>query len=182
MEDVVLNRVVKYGWVVWFTGVPASGKTTIAAHLVDGLRSRGASVVALDGDELRTGLCSDLSFSDDDRDENVRRAGFVAELVARSGSIAVCTFVSPYIRSRRKVRELLPAGRFLEVFVRCPLSVCRDRDPKGLYRLQEIGEIVGLTGVDAPYESPLDPELVIDSDRMEAAHAACLVERLMVER
>ena len=177
-----MNEMVKFGWVIWFTGVPASGKTTIANHLVARLRSDGASVVALDGDELRTGLCSDLNFSDLDRNENVRRAGFVAELVARSGSIAVCTFVSPFARSRLEVRNLLPADRFLEVFVRCPLAVCRERDPKGLYKMQKTGKVAGLTGVDAPYEPPLDPEVVIDSDRMKPERAARIVERLMVER
>ena len=168
------------GPVVWLTGVPAAGKTTIAMHLAGRLRARAAAVVSVDGDELRAGLCADLGFSEPDREENIRRAGRVAELVARSGVIVICALVSPYERSRRQVRELLPPGRFIEVYVRCPLAVCRQRDPKGLYRRQRAGELTGLTGVDAPYEPPSSPELTVDSDRTSAEEAAAAIERLLL--
>lgn len=166
------------GTVIWLTGLPAAGKTTIAVHLARRLRARGVVAVILDGDELRAGLCTDLGFSELDREENIRRAGCVAELISRSGVIAICALVSPYARLRKQVRDFLPSGRFIEVYVRCPLSVCRQRDPKGLYRRQRSGELTGLTGVDAPYELATDPELIVDSDRTTAEESAATIERL----
>ena len=171
---------IKFGSVVWLTGLPASGKTTIATHLACRLRTLGVVVVTLDGDDLRTGLCVDLGYEKPDREENIRRAGWVAELVSRSGATVICSLISPFACSRRWVRELLPSGRFIEVYVRCPLAVCQQRDPKGLYRLQRAGKINGLTGIDAVYEAPSSPEIIVDSDCTTATEAAQAIERLIL--
>jgi bifunctional enzyme CysN/CysC len=125
----------------------------------------------LDGDQLRHGLCGDLSFSPADRAENIRRAGEVARLFFEQGAIILCAFVSPYARDRARVRELLPPGRFLEVFVRASVDTCRQRDPKGLYSRAGAGDVRQLTGVSAPYQEPTAPELILDTERLGVAEA-----------
>ncbi len=148
------------GLTVWLTGLPSSGKTTLAVGLAERLRQAGHRVEVLDGDVVRTHLTKDLGFSRRDRAENVRRVGFVAHLLSRNGVVAICALVSPYRQERDEVRAL-HAGRFCEVYVAAPLEVCAARDVKGLYARQRAGMLHGLTGVDDPYEPPLDPEVVV---------------------
>jgi adenylylsulfate kinase len=145
---------------VWLTGLPSAGKTTIADALARRLLAEGYPVEVLDGDVLRELLGRDLGFCRADRDENVRRVGFVANLLSRHGVVAVCALVSPYRATRDEVRAL-HGPRFFEVHVAAPWEVCVHRDVKGLYVRQRAGEITALTGVDDPYEAPLHPELVV---------------------
>ena len=151
------------GATIWLTGLPASGKTTIAAALEKELNQRGLYAYRLDGDNIRHGLNRDLGFSREDREENIRRIGEVASLFADSGGIAITAFISPYLSDREKIRKLHQKARllFLEVFVDAPLQICEQRDPKGLYRKARGGEIKGFTGIDDPYEAPLHPDLVL---------------------
>ncbi len=149
--------------VVWFTGVSGSGKSTIAGELERRLWQAGKSVVRLDGDDLRHGLNADLGFGREDRRENIRRTGHVARLLYDFGHIVLCTFISPYREDRDRVRALFPEGGFVEVYVKVSPGEARRRDPKGLYARADAGEIRGFTGVDAPYEEPERPDLVIDS-------------------
>lgn len=148
---------------VWFTGLPCSGKTTIADRVAEVLREKGHKVERLDGDIVRKSLTSDLGFSKEDRDENIKRVTFVAKLLTRNGVKVLATFVSPYIERRRKSREEI--GEFMEVYVRCPVDECMKRDVKGMYRKALAGEITGFTGVDDPYEEPPNPELILDTDK-----------------
>ncbi|MCA9653599.1 MAG: adenylyl-sulfate kinase [Myxococcales bacterium] len=151
------------GALVWFTGLSGAGKSTVA-NLVDRkLHAKGRHSVLLDGDLVRTGLCADLSFSPSDRAENVRRIGEVGRLFAQTGVLALVAVIAPYNRDRQRARERMRDGRFVEVFVDAPLSVCEERDPKGLYAKARAGEITDFTGVDAPYEAPQQPEVHLDS-------------------
>jgi bifunctional enzyme CysN/CysC len=145
--------------VVWFTGLPAAGKSTIANLVEAGLHARGVHTALLDGDNVRHGLNRDLGFTEPDRVENIRRIGEVAKLMLDAGLIVLCAFISPFRAERRMVRELLGSGEFIEVFVDTPLEECIARDPKGLYRRALAGEIKNFTGVDQPYEAPENPEL-----------------------
>jgi adenylylsulfate kinase len=146
------------------TGLPASGKSTLAGLIEASLFEAGCSVVRLDGDNLRLGLCGDLHFGDGDRRENLRRAGYVAQLLFGYGHIVLCSFVSPFRRDRDFIRGLFPPESFAEVFVRCPLRICEERDPKGLYRRARNHQILKMTGIDSPYEDPLNPELIADTE------------------
>ena len=148
------------GLTVWLTGLPSAGKTTIARALEKRLLVTGHRVEVLDGDVLRTHLTRGLGFSREDREENVRRIGFVAHLLSRNGVVAVVSVISPYRAVRDELRQLHD-GRFFEVHVATPVEVCSQRDVKGLYAKQRAGELTGLTGVDDPYEAPLRPEAVI---------------------
>ncbi|MFN3076125.1 MAG: adenylyl-sulfate kinase [Alphaproteobacteria bacterium] len=150
------------GGVVWLTGLPGSGKTTLAEGLGERLSGLGWRVRVLDGDRLRGGLCADLGFSPRDRAENLRRAGEVAALFVEAGFIVVAAFVSPCQADRDRVRGRIP-GAFHEVHLRASLEVCEQRDPKGLYRKARAGQIVDFTGISAPYEVPLHPELGLDT-------------------
>lgn len=150
--------------VIWLTGLSGSGKSTIAKALDNTLFGLGCHTAVLDGDNLRHGLCRDLSFSDKDRNENIRRVGEVARILYDHGSIVVCTFISPSRRQRDVVRSIIPQGRFLEVFVRCSLKTCIHRDPKGLYKKAIDGKINEFTGISSPYEEPLDPEIIADTE------------------
>jgi adenylylsulfate kinase len=170
------------GCVVWLTGLSGSGKSTIARALERRLAGRGRLAYVLDGDNFRHGLAGDLGFSPSDRQENIRRAGEVAALLADAGVIAVAAFISPYRQDRQRARSAAPAGRFVEVFVDAPLAECERRDPKGLYRRARAGELADFTGVTAPYEPPESPELVLDAagrspERCAADLEACLDER-----
>jgi adenylyl-sulfate kinase len=149
------------GFVVWFTGLSGSGKTTLAAHLEIRLRQCGAQVELLDGDVIRTHLSKGLGFSREDRDENIRRIGFVAELLVRNGIIAIVAAISPYRATRREIRSRV--HKFVEIYIDCPMDVLLARDVKRLYRKALAGEIINFTGVSDPYEPPLNAELVIDS-------------------
>ncbi len=152
--------------VVWLTGYSGSGKTTVAKSLVQSLFSRDIRVMMLDGDNVRHGLCRDLGFSDADRSENIRRVGEAAKLFFDQGNIVVCTFISPFREDRDFVRSLFPVGAFVETYVKCDLNVCRKRDPKGLYKKAETGEIPEFTGVTSPYEEPRNPEITVETDIM----------------
>lgn len=152
------------GVVVWLTGLSGSGESTIAIALEKALIDEGRLCYRLDGDNLRHGLNKDLGFSPDDRRENIRRVAEVAALFCDAGLITLVSFISPYRDMRRFARERIGADRFLEIHVRAGLDTCRSRDPKGLYRKAEAGEITDFTGVDAPYEEPESPELLVDTE------------------
>jgi adenylylsulfate kinase len=147
------------GVVVWLTGMSGAGKSTIARAFVEQLQTQGLQAILLDGDILRTGLNSDLGFSDVDRTENLRRVAHVAALFCEQGFIAVTATISPEPEHRRDARRIVGKHRFVEVFVSAPLEVCEKRDPKGLYRRARRGEIPGFTGVDAPYHPPATPDV-----------------------
>jgi sulfate adenylyltransferase len=154
------------GVVLWLTGLSGCGKSTIATELEKTLFEKGANVFILDGDNVRHGLNGDLGFSPEDREENIRRIGEVAHLFAEAGTIAITSFISPYIKDRDKARSLNDEGDFVEVYVKAPLTVCEDRDPKGLYKKARDGVIPEFTGVSAPYEEPKNPEIVIETDKL----------------
>jgi adenylyl-sulfate kinase len=154
------------GVVIWLTGLSGSGKSTVAVELQAQLFEAGCQVFILDGDNIRHGLNKDLGFSPEDREENIRRIGEVAKLFADAGIIAITSFISPYRKDRDINRELLPKGEFVEVYVQAPLNVCEERDPKGLYKKARAGIIPEFTGISAPYEEPLHPEIVIDTDKL----------------
>jgi adenylylsulfate kinase len=145
------------GVTVWFTGLSGAGKSTIAQALADKLKSEGYSLEILDGDIVRTNLTKGLGFSREDRDENIRRIGFVSHLLTRNGVIVLVSAISPYREVREEVRDRI--GDFLEVYVSAPLDVCEERDVKGLYKRARAGEIKGFTGIDDPYEAPLNPDI-----------------------
>ena len=167
---------------IWLTGLPASGKSTIADLVERELHARGVRTFLLDGDNLRHGLNRDLGFTDADRVENLRRAGEVARLMVDSGAVVICAFISPFRSERRMVRELFPSGDFLEVFVDASFEVCAERDPKGLYAKARRGEIRNFTGVDWPYEPPEQAELVLDTASMNPEEAARRVLTLLEPR
>jgi adenylyl-sulfate kinase len=151
------------GFAVWFTGLSGAGKSTLAERLVCRLRNEGAKVELLDGDIVRTHLSQGLGFSREDRDTNIRRIGFVTELLSRNGVIAVVAAISPYRNVRDEVKRRI--DRFVEVYVECPIEVLTERDTKGLYKRALAGEIGNFTGISDPYEAPLDPSVVVRSDR-----------------
>ncbi|KAK7252770.1 hypothetical protein RIF29_36964 [Crotalaria pallida] len=149
------------GCVIWLTGLSGSGKSTLACALSRSLHSRGKLTYILDGDNIRHGLNRDLSFSAEDRSENIRRIGEVAKLFADAGVICITSSISPYQKDRDACRALLPEGYFIEVFIDVPLDVCEARDPKGLYKLARAGKVKGFTGIDDPYEPPCSCEIVL---------------------
>jgi adenylyl-sulfate kinase len=151
------------GFVLWFTGLPCSGKTTIADAVAKELKGMNLKVERLDGDIVRQGLTRDLGFSKEDRDKNIERVTFVAKLLSRNGVATLVSFVSPYREKRRHARE--ETTNFIEVFAKCPIEVCKKRDVKGMYAKALRGEIKDFTGVDDPYEEPIDPEIVIETDK-----------------
>ena len=152
------------GFTLWFTGLSGAGKSTLSHEIATALQSRGRHVERLDGDEVRTRLSRGLGFSKDDRDENIRRIGFVARLLSRSGAVAIAAAISPYRELRDEVRRDHEAP-FVEVFVECPLDVLVKRDPKGLYAKALQGQIPNFSGVSDPYEPPLTPEITVHTDR-----------------
>lgn len=155
------NLLQQRGCVIWITGLSGSGKSTLACALSHSLHSRGKLTYVLDGDNLRHGLNRDLSFGADDRAENIRRVGEVAKLFVDAGVICIASLISPYRKDRDACRALLPKGDFIEVFMDAPLQLCEARDPKGLYKLARAGKIKGFTGIDDPYERPLNCEIVL---------------------
>ena len=157
--------------VIWFTGLSASGKSTIAGALEQILTRQGYHTYLLDGDNVRHGLCKDLGFSDEDRKENIRRVGEVAKLAADAGLIVLAAFISPFRSDRRIVRDILPEKQFVEVFVDTPIKVCKQRDPKGLYEKAERGEIKQFTGIDSPYEKPEAAEVHLEGGAQSVAES-----------
>jgi adenylylsulfate kinase len=150
------------GVTVWFTGLSGAGKTTISRTLANKLKSYGYKVETLDGDVVRQNLTKGLGFSKEDRDENIRRIGFVAELLTRNQVIVLVAVISPYREVRQEVRERI--GNFVEVYANAPLEMCEQRDVKGLYKKARTGEIKNFTGIDDPYEAPLSPEVECRTD------------------
>ena len=151
--------------VAWLTGLPGSGKSTIAYTLEQRLYAEGRRVVVLDGDRVRSGLSHDLGFSDDDRHEQLRRVGEVAALFVETGTIVIAALITPRTADRVWLRQRFGAADLLEVYCRCPAAVCAERDPKGHYARAKAGSMSGFTGVSAPYEPPAHPDLVLDTDR-----------------
>jgi adenylylsulfate kinase len=168
------------GAIVWFTGLSGAGKTTLNQETASRLRDRGLKVESLDGDLVRQNLTKGLGFSKEDRDENIRRIGFVAHLLARNGVIVLVSAISPYRAIRDEIRA--KGSTFVEVFVNAPVEVCEQRDVKGLYRKARAGEIRGFTGVDDPYEAPLSPEVEcrtdVESVEESVAKVMAALERL----
>ncbi|HOV61974.1 MAG TPA: adenylyl-sulfate kinase [Candidatus Hydrogenedentes bacterium] len=169
------------GAVVWFTGLSGSGKSTIARALEEALFERGVRSYVLDGDNIRHGLNKNLGFSPEDRQENIRRIGEVAKLFADAGLVAITAFISPYRADRDQARAI-NGDDFIEVYVACALEVCESRDPKGLYQKARAGQIPEFTGISAPYEPPLNPELVVDSAALSVPEAVNRVLSLLEER
>ncbi|KAK4477443.1 hypothetical protein RD792_016666, partial [Penstemon davidsonii] len=162
------------GCVIWITGLSGSGKSTLACALSRSLHARGKLAYILDGDNCRHGLNSDLSFKAEDRAENIRRTGEVAKLFADAGVICIASLISPFRKERDTCRALLPEGDFIEVYMDVPLQVCESRDPKGLYKLARAGKIKGFTGIDDPYEPPLNSEVCVSMtcSKISYAHEA----------
>lgn len=165
---------------MWFTGLSAAGKTTLSKAVCERLRANGYKVELLDGDAVRRHLCKDLGFSKPDRDENIRRIGFVAELLSRNGVIALVAAISPYREVRDEQRRRIRA--FVEVYVNAPLEVCEQRDQKGLYKKARAGQLPGFTGIDDPYEPPLNPEVECRTDRETVAESIEKVLRCLETR
>ncbi len=149
---------------IWFTGLSGSGKSTLAVELEHELYKLSVHSYILDGDNIRHGLNKDLGFADEDREENIRRIGEVARLFVDAGIIVITAFISPFRKDRDNVRKLFDKNQFIEIFVDCDLKTCEERDPKGLYKKARQGEIKDFTGIDSPYEEPLNPELKLYND------------------
>ena len=167
--------------VIWFTGLSGSGKSTLAQAVQGALFERGCQVFVLDGDNIRHGLNKDLGFSPEDREENIRRIGEVANLFADAGMIAMTAFISPYRADRDKARAVAE-GKFIEIYVQCDLDVCEQRDPKGLYKKARAGDIPEFTGISAPYETPEAAELVVDTSHTPLEECAALVLGYLEQR
>ena len=161
------------GFTIWFTGLSGAGKSTIAEKLEPVLRQRGCKVEQLDGDIVRTHLSKGLGFSKEDRDTNIRRIGFVAHLLSRNGVAVICSAISPYREIRDENRAMI--GDFVEVYAKCPIDVLAERDVKGLYKKAIAGEIKNFTGVSDPYEEPLNPEVVVETDKETVDESAAKI-------
>jgi len=159
------------GGVVWLTGLSAAGKSTIAVELERELFRRGCQAFMLDGDSVRMGLCSDLDFSRRGRHENIRRVGEVTKLFSEAGFICIAAFISPHRADRENVRKIMSGGNFIEVFVNAPLAICEERDPKGLYAKARSKKIKNFTGISAPYDPPLNPEIELRTDQLSVAES-----------
>lgn len=151
--------------ILWFTGLSSSGKSTLAHAVEEQLHQKGCKTFVFDGDNVRHGLCRDLGFSDADRKENIRRIGEMSKLIIEAGVIALTAFISPFKKDRDQIRKLVSQNDFIEIYCDCPLTVCEQRDPKGLYRRARAGEIKVFTGISSPYEAPQNPELVVDTEK-----------------
>lgn len=171
-----------HSFVLWFTGLSGSGKSTIANALAAELFSQNINTYVLDGDNIRHGLNKDLGFSDDDRKENIRRIAEVSKLFVDNGTIAITAFISPFREDRERARAILPQDEFIEVYIKCPLQACEDRDPKGLYKKARNGEIPAFTGIDSPYEEPMNPELIIDTDGLSVQQSVAQIVQYLQSR
>ena len=168
--------------ILWFTGLSGSGKSTIADALEQSLHQRGIKTYLLDGDNVRHGLCKDLGFNDEDRQENIRRVGEVARLMADAGQITLSAFISPFRKERDAVKALVAQGEFIEVFVDTPFEVCAQRDPKGLYAKALKGEIKNFTGLDSDYEAPESPQIHLKTDQLTIAQSVAQIEAYLSEK
>ena len=169
------------GCVIWFTGLSGSGKSTLANAVEQILHQQRHHTYVLDGDNVRHGLNKNLGFSPEDREENIRRIGEVAKLFADAGTIVMTAFISPYCADRDQARALIAEDRFVEVFVDCPLDVCEERDTKGLYKKARAGEIKEFTGISAPYEPPVNPEVTVNTAVLSIEECAQAVVEALVK-
>lgn len=167
---------------LWLTGLSGSGKSTLSHAVEEELYQRGCRTYVLDGDNVRHGLCSDLGFQEVDRRENIRRVGETAKLFVEAGVVTLTAFISPFIDDRTRVRSMFPHGNFLEVFCDCSLAVCEQRDVKGLYQKARKGDIKNFTGINSPYEPPVKPELVIQTEKQTLQESVELVIRMLENR
>jgi sulfate adenylyltransferase len=170
------------GFCVWFTGLSGAGKTTLAEALQTWYERQGRSVTVLDGDAVRQYLSKGLGFSREDRDTNVARVGYLASQIVYQGGIVVCALVSPYRQTRTTIRNMFPEDNFLEVYVATPLVVCESRDVKGLYKKARAGEIQNFTGINDPYEPPLNPEITVDTTEMSVTESLQVICEEIVRR
>ncbi|MDP2878527.1 MAG: adenylyl-sulfate kinase [Sulfuricella sp.] len=170
------------GLILWFTGVSGSGKSSTAHAVEERLHQRGCRTFVLDGDNLRHGLCADLGFSPEDRAENIRRTGEVARLFMEAGVIVLAAVISPFRGDREKVRALVADGDFIEIYCRCPLEICEQRDAKGLYRRARAGDVKSFTGISSSYEEPGSPDLILDTGFFTLADCVDRVDILLRER
>jgi sulfate adenylyltransferase len=170
------------GFCIWFTGLSGSGKSTTAEVLTSLLLERGRQVTVLDGDVVRTHLSKGLGFSPEDRDTNILRIGFVASEIARHGGAVICAAISPYRATRNEVRKMVGDGRFIEIFVDTPIDVCEERDIKGLYARARRGQITGFTGVDDPYEQPMNAEITLKTVQVSAEENAYKITEYLEEQ
>jgi adenylylsulfate kinase len=168
--------------ILWFTGLSGAGKSTLAHCVEEALHQRGCRTFVLDGDNIRHGLCGDLGFSIEDRSENIRRISEVAKLMMEAGVITLTAFISPFRQERENARQIFPHGEFLEIYCKCPLEVCEQRDVKGLYKKAREGKIKDFTGISSPYEEPLKPELVVETAQRSLEECADQVLDMLVER
>lgn len=168
--------------VLWFTGLSGAGKSTLAHAVEEKLHQAGVRTFVLDGDNVRHGLCGDLGFSEEDRVENIRRVGEMSKLFLEAGIITLTAFISPFRSDRGRVRALMPHGDFLEIYCYCPLSICEERDVKGLYKKARAGEIAHFTGITSPYEEPEKPELTVDTDSLSLDECVEAVMQMLRER
>lgn len=168
--------------VLWLTGFSGSGKSTIAKKLLLNLWNRGCQVTMLDGDNVRHGLCSDLGFSNEDREKNIRRVAEAAKLLYEAGNIVICSFISPFEKDRKYARGILPQGRFIEIYVKCSIEVCKRRDPKGLYKKAEEGIIKNFTGISDPYEEPVNHEITAETDLQTLDDICNKIEKYLIEK
>ncbi len=168
--------------ILWFTGLSGAGKSTLAHAVEEELHQSGAKTMVLDGDNVRHGLCSDLSFNDEDRKENIRRISETAKLMLESGVIVLTAFISPFQADRRVARKLFPHGEFIEVYCDCSLEVCESRDPKGIYKKARKGEIENFTGISSPYEVPEKPEITIKTDEQSLNDSVQIIVEYLQNR
>lgn len=168
--------------VLWFTGLSGAGKSTLAHAVEEHLHQMGCRTFVLDGDNVRHGLCGDLGFTDEDRQENIRRIAEVSKLMLESGTITLTAFISPFKAERNLARKLVPHGDFIEIYCACDLSICEERDVKGLYKKARQGEIKHFTGISSPYEVPDKPELVVDTSKYDLETCVARVLALLRER
>ena len=168
--------------ILWFTGLSGAGKSTLAHAVEHRLHELGCRTFVFDGDNVRHGLCADLGFSAEDRSENIRRVGEMAKLFVEAGVIALTAFISPYRTDRDKVRALASPGDFIEIYCRCPLEICEQRDVKGLYAKARQGTIPEFTGISSPYEIPANPELVVDTGNRPLQECVDQVIALLQQR
>jgi adenylylsulfate kinase len=168
--------------ILWFTGLSGAGKSSLAHAVEEQLYQLGSRTFVLDGDNVRHGLSGDLGFSDDDRKENIRRIGEVAKLFLEAGVIAMTAFISPFRAEREMVRKLVPHGEFIEIYCRADISVCEQRDVKGLYKRARAGEIKDFTGISSPYEEPVSPEITVDTGTQPIEECVAEVIGLMRKR
>ncbi|MCF6235791.1 MAG: adenylyl-sulfate kinase [Gammaproteobacteria bacterium] len=168
--------------VLWFTGLSGAGKSTLAHAVEEVLHEKNIRTFVLDGDNVRHGLCGDLGFSDEDRQENIRRVGEVAKIVIETGAIVLTAFISPFKEDRDRVRSLVNQDDFIEVYVKCSLEKCEERDVKGLYKKARSGEIKEFTGISSPYEAPVNAEVVVDTGELDLKTSAEKVVDYLVKK